>query len=165
MMEAPQARLQDTIQGGSFLEVRAALQSAQARDRNVASYTVRVLRDDKWTVVFAPKENEAGAIAVRDGAIIPPAELSSVLAAEKQTDSLKSGSLPPILAAADLFEQRRMNLADYRIALLRSTNTYVVTFTDKDSQAGGRGNPGKRLGFEVELNGADLRVIRSHFIR
>jgi hypothetical protein len=78
---------------------------------------------------------------------------------------LHSGSLAAILVAVPVLEQRKMKLADYRITLLRNRDSYVITFTDKDSQSGGRGNPGRRLGLEVEVGTADLHVINSHFIR
>lgn len=167
MMQTPHVQQQDAIQGSSLLEVRAALQSAQVRDRNVTGYGIRVLREPntKTIVVFTPKEDESGAIAIRDNTLLPAAELPAILATAKQTDSLHAGNLAPILAAASVVEQRKLGLDGYRVALLRSGTSYVVTFTDKDAQPGGRGSPGKRLGFEVELSTIDLHVIRSNFIR
>jgi hypothetical protein len=165
MMQTEQIRVQDAVEGSSLIEIRAALQHLESGDRNIRTYGVRVLRNGKTTVVFTPKDDETRALAVRDSAVLSAAELKDLLASSKQTNSLRSGSLAPMLAAAQIFEQRKLDLADYRVTLLRSGNSYVVTFTDKDAQVGGRGNPGKRLGFEVELGASDLRVIRSHFIR
>jgi len=164
MMQMAQIQVLDMIEGSSVVEIQAALQHL-GHDQNVRTCAVRVLQNGKTVVVFTPKDDETRAIAVRDGVVLSAAEGKDFTAHSKQTGTLHAGSLAAILAAVPVFEQRKMKLADYRITLLQNRNSYGVTFTDKDSQTGGRGNPGKRLGFEVEVGAADLHVINSHFIR
>lgn len=164
MMQVAQIQVLDTIEGSSVAHIREALQHV-SHDQDAKTYAVRVFDNGKPAVVFAPKNDNVRMIGVRDGIVLSPAEVTHITAHSRQKHALQAGSLAIILAALPTFEQRKMNLADYRITLLRNKSSYVLTFTDNDSQSSGRGNPGKRLGLEVELSMSDLHVIRSHFIR
>ena len=166
MMQQAQIQVLDTIDGKSILATRAAFEKV-GHDQNAKMYSVRLFEEKDGTIVIAFALNNDGVpvVFVRNGMVLSPPQVKLIMTHSKQTDALHAGHLPVILAALPIFEQRKMNLADYRITLFQKNDSYVVTFTDKDSQSGGRGNPGKRLGFEVEFGVADLRVLNSHFIR
>ena len=83
----------------------------------------------------------------------------------KVIDTLQGASFQPIQVAVTVFQQRNLDLQHYNITLLRDGNSLVVIFTDKDGKPDVLGNPGPRLGFEVKLDGHDMRVLRSNFIR
>lgn len=52
-----------------------------------------------------------------------------------------------------------------RARSVREGNSFIVTFTDRDAPLGGHGSPGKRPGYQVELDRATLRVLSSSFMR
>jgi hypothetical protein len=167
MMQPAEFRVHDQIRGSSLVEVRTALGALKLRGAAVEQFDVQVFGDAQPVVVFKPKGKLAGALAFHKGVVISPAAVTSIPVSGKQTDRLDGASLPPILRAAEVFEQRHMNLADYRIELVRKPKSYVVIFVDKDSRSGTgrRGNPGKRPGLVVELDADDLHLIGSNFIR
>jgi hypothetical protein len=77
---------------------------------------------------------------------------------------MDGSNYPPIPIAYALFEPRKPDLALYQIRVLGKKESVTVVFTDKDRQPGTR-SAGARLGFEVEMKAADLKVVRSNFLR
>lgn len=76
------------------------------------------------------------------------------------------GTLAVALAKAIArFQETNLPLEAYTVTVLREGETLIVTFTDKDAPAGGRGSPGQRPGFEVMLDQKSLTIIESQFIR
>ncbi len=80
-------------------------------------------------------------------------------------DTVQGVNFLTMVAAAKVFSATKLNIAEYRLTVLGEGNALIVMFTDKDAPLGGRGSPGTRPGYQVELDRHDLRVIRSNFMR
>jgi hypothetical protein len=80
-------------------------------------------------------------------------------------DTILGSHFRAVEQAVKVFTSRNLDLNFYKITVVREGSSLVVIFTDKDAAMGGRGSPGTRPGFEVELDEKDLRVLRANFIR
>ncbi len=158
----------DTLQGTSYLAIQSALKTLQRHAPDVSHRTFTVVRDGASTVVVL-----SGAGTPLAARVAPDAELSEREVARladarvKPTvlDSVAGSSLLAIRAGAEVFATRFPDPSPYRITLMSEGDSLVVAFTDGSAAPGGRGAPGTRPGFEVELAAHDLSVRRSSFIR
>lgn len=158
----------DTLQGTSYLAIQSALKTLQRRAPDVSSRAITVVRDGESTVVVL-----SGAGTPLAARVAPDVELSEREVARlgeatvkpAVLDSVAGSSLPAIRAGVDVFATRVPDLSPYRIALVSEGDSLVVAFTDASAAPGGRGAPGTRPGFEVELAARDLAVRRSSFVR
>lgn len=168
-------KVQDSIQGSSFLAIQDATKVIERHKPDLAQYRIEVVRDQDYVVViFAHTGAQAGVqrnFGVRQGfqEAMNTTDLQRLMAKIKQVevlDSIEGNSLRVIEAAVGVFQQRhKPDLAQYKITVVGKGTSVVVIFTDKDRQPGTRGSAGARPGFEVELNPLDLRVLGSHFVR
>jgi hypothetical protein len=174
MSNSSQLKVLDSVQGSSFLAILSVLPVFRHRNLKLSRYRILLaLEGEVPTVVFIAKDELETApkyFGLRSGSDMEMSsfELSSLMSKMdklKVLDTLHGTSVPPIQAALTPFQQRNLNIAQYKITLISEGNSEVVTFIDKDAQPGGRGGSGGRPGFEVELNAADLRVLRSNFVR
>ncbi len=174
MADAGQIKVIDKLQGSSLAAIHAAASALQRRHTDPARYQITVVRENTSEVVLFHDENApegAGRdIGVRAGNAVElsaaaAATLTSNTGAAKVADIISGTSLRPLLTAAEVFQKRVPDLSGYNVTLLRDGDSLVVTFTDKEAAAGGRGNPGQRPGFEVAMDPRDMRVLRSNFIR
>lgn len=83
----------------------------------------------------------------------------------QELDTIQGVNFLAAQAAAAVFAQTQLHVADYRITVLGEGNSFIVLFTDKDAPLSGRGSPGKRPGYEVRLDRRSLRVLGSNFMR
>jgi len=158
----------DTLQGTSFLAIEAALRTLQRREPDLARRSVTVLRHGESTVVVLSGEGTPLAARVSPDAELSEREVERLAEAPekpKVLDRIQGSSLPAIRAGVDAFAKRLPDPAPYRITLTSEGDSLVVAFTDGSAPPGGRGAPGARPGFEVELDARDLSVRRSSFIR
>ncbi len=158
----------DALKGTSYLAIEAALKTLQRHTPDVTRRTIAVIGDGGSTVVvLVGIEGQIGA-RVSPEAELSVTELERLTTARDRTpvqDSIQGSSFPAIRKGAEVFGQRVTDLSPYRIALMSEGGSLVVAFTDKDGAPGGRGSPGSRPGFEVEMSARDLTVKRSNFIR
>jgi hypothetical protein len=82
-----------------------------------------------------------------------------------QLDSIQGMSFLAIQGALPEFTQTKLNIVDYRLTVFAEGNSLIVTFTDRDAPLSGRGSPGKRPGYQVEMDRASLRVLNSSYMR
>lgn len=161
----------DTMQGSSFLAVQSALPVLSARAVDVAQCRIMVVRDQASAVaVFFDKSGRSAVMGVRQGQdqILSTGDLTALMTnldRSKVQDTIQGTSVMPVRTAVAAIERYHADLAHYTIELARERNSLTVTFTDKEQQPDVIGNPGLRPGFEVEMNAADLRVVRSNLIR
>ncbi len=80
-------------------------------------------------------------------------------------DTIQGTNFIAVQAALPTFGRTGLDLASYRITVLGEGNSLIVTFTDKNGPAFGRGSPGIRPGYQVELDRNDLRVLQASFLR
>ena len=162
------------MQGSSFAYVRSAMTIFQCHDLDIADFEIMVVREKtSLVVVFINKEEKADArksIGVREGAGVEMnfRDLNALLTTRDHfevMDTLQGASFQPIQVAVTVFQQRNLDLQHYNITLMRDGNSLVVIFIDKDGQPDFLGNPGPRLGLEVELDSQGQHVLKSHFIR
>jgi hypothetical protein len=163
----------DTIQGTSFLAIRAALVVLAPHKLDVTKYLIRVVRErDTDMVVFTEKKPQGGPARAFGVRLAPDMELNLLEANKlvarlpllKALDQMDGSNYPPIPIAYALFEPRKPDLAMYQIRVLGKGESVTVVFTDKDRKPGTRG-AGGRLGFEAEMKAADLKVLRSNFLK
>ena len=163
----------ETIQGSSFLAFQAALAVLAPHKLDVAKYQILLVREGESDVVVLtekkPERPPAKTFGVR---MAPNVELNLLdtnklvarLRMLKVVDQIDGSNYLPIPIAYALFEPRKPDLAQYQIKVLGKGESVTVAFTDKDRQPGTRGG-GARLGFEAEMKAADLKVLRSNFLK
>ena len=83
----------------------------------------------------------------------------------QQLDSIQGTSFLVIQEALPEFAHTKLDIADYRLTVFAEGNSYIVTFTDRDAPLGGRGSPGTRPGFQVEMDRASLKILNSSYMR
>jgi hypothetical protein len=164
----------DTITGDDLAAIQKSLPIARRHRVDIDACKIDVVSSKSYIgVVYecgSGDEVNRKTLGVRlqPESEMPEDEVARALsdpAAFKLRGHLQGASLAPILAGLSVFEKRGFQLSHYQVELLREKNSYLVNFVDKDSKLEGLGNPGTRLGLEVELNAGDLSVIRSNFIR
>lgn len=168
-----QLRVADTLQGETYPLLEEALAVLERAGGDARHYAVSLVDDAEPVVVFRARDPHEGVrtpVAVRRhaGTELPADELRAVLARadrHKELPLLDGANLLAVRAAVVAFRQRLPELDPYRITVLRAADTISVLFTDKTAELRGRGSPGKRPGFEVQLDARDLRVLRSNFMR
>lgn len=82
-----------------------------------------------------------------------------------ELDSIQGTSLLVIQGALPEFAQTKLNITDYRLTVFAEGNSLIVTFTDRDVPLSGRGSPGQRPGFQVEMDRGSLKVLNSSYMR
>jgi hypothetical protein len=160
----------DELNGDSYLAIASALKNLDSNRVNLARAEIKVVGDAKSPIVII----EDGSLARRTVAVRPGSnrelnqqELDAALPGTARTqmlDHLQASSFPPMRAAVSVFEQYKPDLTQYKITLVRQSDSFVVLFADKKRPASVRGSMGQP-GFEVELAVNDLRVRRSNFVR
>jgi len=169
-----QLKVLDTIQGSSFLAIQTAMGVFQRHNLDLKRCKIAVVREESSAVIlFTETDGQQGApkdLAVRQGSDVELSggelcALRSETGRVKVLDTIQGTSFAPIQAAIAVFRRHNPDLTQYKIAVVREGNSVVIIFTDRDERPGAVGNPGVRLGFEVELNVREMRVVRSNFIR
>ena len=164
----------DVVQGSSFAPIQAASTVFQRHKLDLAHYKITLVRDGTALVVmFTDKDGEKGThktVGVHEGANMEmnAHDLSALTAhtsSLKTIDVVQGSSFAPIQAASTVFQRHKLDLAHYKITLVRDGTALVVMFTDKDAKPGGRGSLGTHPGFEVELDSHGQQVLKSHFVR
>lgn len=76
-------------------------------------------------------------------------------------------SLKWIRIAEPEFEQRKLDLENYTIAVVEEDDSVVVLLRSPDAVgvSGARGSTGKFPGYEVEISKKDKKVVRSNYVR
>ena len=164
----------DTMQGNHFTSIQAASTIFQRHKLDLAHYKITLVRDGTALVVmFTDKDGEKDThktVGVREGANIEMSahDVSTLIAhtsSLKTLDVVQGSSLAPIQAASTIFQRHKLDLAHYKITLVRDGTALVVMFTDKDAKPGGRGSLGTHPGFEVEMDSHGQHVLKSYFVR
>jgi hypothetical protein len=163
----------DTIQGTSFVAIRAALVVLAPHKLDVAKYLIRVVHEGKSVVVlFTEKKPQGGPPKSFGVQLAPDKELNLLetnkigarLQLLKVVDQIDGSNYLPIPIAFALFEPRKPDLAQYQINVFGRGESVTVAFTDKDRQPGTRGG-GARMGFEAEMKAENLKVLRSNLLK
>ena len=174
VLNIDQLKVLDTIQGSSFLAIRAAMATVKNLNLDIARYEIMVMLDESSVVViFNDKMGQGGEkrnLGVRQESDmeLSASELRLLMSNKdhiKVLDTIQGTSYPAIHAAITVFQRYNPDFTHYKISVIRERHSTIVTFIDKDGGPHTRGNPGMRPGFEVELNARDLDVVRSNFIR
>lgn len=175
-MQTSQIKIVDTILGSSFVVMEPAIPLAQKRNLDIRRSLIELLRRQEITfVLFTLEDGNRSDFGRKFGVLQGPycelssAKLDSYLSHRDQLETLDhihGKHFVAVEASVKVFQERLKNdLVRYRIAVARESDFLFVTFTDKDGKAGVRGAPGTQPGFEVQLNAADLKIIRSNFLR
>jgi hypothetical protein len=169
-----QLKVLDTIQGSSFLVIRAAMVTFKSLNLDLTRYEILLLRDaSSAVVVFNDKMGQGDTrrdLGVRQGSDLELSanEVRQLMLNKDQVkvvDTIQGTNYPAIQAAIAVFQRHSPDVTHYTISVIRDRDSLVVTFTDRAVRLSPRGNPGVRPGFEVELNARDLDVVRQNFIR
>jgi hypothetical protein len=163
----------ETLQGSSFLAIKAALKVLEPRKPELEKSEIVVVRQGDAVLVILAGKKEDKAAAKDFGVQLEPnkelnaQDLAALLSKMDQLDVLDriQGSHYPLLrTAVDVFTAKKLELADYKLTLVRKKDSFSVIFADKKREPGTRGS-GDKPGFEVEMNARDLKVFRSNFVR
>jgi hypothetical protein len=76
-------------------------------------------------------------------------------------DTIQGSSFLGAQTAMGIIRRHNLDLAQYKIEVVREGNSIVVIFADKDEPASTRENLGVRLESKAELSAQDLSVLRS----
>lgn len=167
MAEPAPIRSLDKVQGTSLLAIRSTLPVFQRHDPNLRASVLEVAEQAGTTVVLLGVANDPGrkyrplGVWVESKKEMTREEVDSVPAG---VDRINGSSVAPFLKAADVFEKKNLDLADYKAELLEEGDSLVVVFEDKNQRRPVLGSVGKP-GFEVEMKARDLSVTRSNFLR
>jgi hypothetical protein len=74
-------------------------------------------------------------------------------------------SLKWVRTAEPEFERKNLDLDKYTISVVEQNDSVTVALTSSDSVKGARGSSGSFLGFVVEINKKDMKIVRSNYIR
>ena len=174
MTNVEQLEIVDSMQGSRYPAIQSAVSVFRRHGLDLARYGIEVFRDgDSEVVVFTQKGGKDEAhqrLGIQAGSNreLTHEQLDVLLSKNHlpaPSDKILGSSFPPIQAATAVFSKRLSGLEHYGIKLVRQGTSLIVVFQDKDAKPGGRGNRGSRLGFEVELDSRDLKVLRSNFVR
>jgi hypothetical protein len=168
-MSGPISEL-DHFQGTSFLASQAALAVMQRKQMpEVREGRFEVLREGPQEfVVFTDPRSRRG-VRVGGEAEMSADEVRKLSAPSDRVasiDAFQGVSYLATRSAAEVFRRqyKDLDLAKYKIELIRDGDAVVVIFADKTTLPGTRGSLGEP-GFEVALDPKDGRVLRSQFVR
>lgn len=83
----------------------------------------------------------------------------------KIVDRVSGHSLRAIQVAQSSFNNRGLNLDDYKVTVMEIGSSVIVLYEDKDTRAGQRGSSTSKPSYEVELRNGSLELIRENFSR
>lgn len=169
-------KIVDTILGSSFIAMKPAIPVAQKRNLDMQHCEITLVRGQQFVLVlFTLDDGSRDDLRKKFGVLQGPyseltsVQLQSYLSRHDQLETLdhiQGKNFLAVEAGVRIFQERlKKDLVLYRIAVAREAESMFVTFTDKNGKTGVRGAPGAQPGFEVQLSGADLKVIRSNFLR